>query len=82
VHNDDIEDVDEALEDVPIIHSCSGTTPFERPPLQLEHAEAARADVGAAREEIATDKRLEDTGLAAALAADDHDLLINLEATY
>jgi hypothetical protein len=29
VHNDDIEDVDEALEDIPIIHSRSGTTPFE-----------------------------------------------------
>jgi hypothetical protein len=52
VHNDDIEDVDEALEDVPMIHSRSRTTSFERPPLQLEHAEAAPADVGAAREAV------------------------------
>jgi hypothetical protein len=59
VHNDDIEDVDEALEDVPMIHSRSRTTLFERPPLQLEHLEATPADVGAAREEIAADERVE-----------------------
>jgi hypothetical protein len=47
VHNDDIEDVDEALEDVPMIHSRSRTTLFKRPPLQLEHLEATPADVAA-----------------------------------
>lgn len=41
---------------------------------ELEHERAARADVGAAREEVAADERLEDAGLAAALAADDRDL--------
>lgn len=41
---------------------------------ELEHEGAARADVGAAREEVAADERLEDAGLAAALAADDRDL--------
>lgn len=37
---------------------------------ELEHEGAARADVGAPREEVAADERLEDAGLAAALAPD------------
>lgn len=35
---------------------------------ELEHERAARADVGAPREEVAADEGLEDAGLAAALA--------------
>lgn len=41
---------------------------------ELEDERAARADVGAAREEVAADERLEDARLAAALAADDGHL--------
>jgi hypothetical protein len=35
---------------------------------ELEHQRPARADVGAPREEVAANERLEDAGLAAALA--------------
>lgn len=41
---------------------------------ELEHEGAARADVGAPREEVAADERLEDAGLAAALAPHDGHL--------
>lgn len=41
---------------------------------ELEHEGAARADFRAAGQEVAADKGLEHTGLAATLAADDGDL--------
>ena len=41
---------------------------------ELEHERAARADVGAAWEEVAANERLEDARLAAALAAGDGHL--------
>lgn len=41
---------------------------------ELQNQRAARADVGAPREEISADQGLQDAGLAAALAPDDGDL--------
>jgi hypothetical protein len=52
----------------PLIGLCVGGA--ARLVHELEHEGAARADVGAPREEVAADERLEDAGLAAALAPD------------